>query len=984
MYRLRIIYRLFIILLLLTGCFNAVQAKHIIGGDLTYECMGGNQYKIRLVLFRDCEDSEAAPFDDPVYIYIADAQSGNWVNVDGEHYIEIELDEDIDIEPDFSDICAGTEPELCIERGTYEKTINLPPRATGYKLIYQRCCRNNSIDNINAPESTGATYETVIMHTDNTCDNSSPTFNTYPPIVICADYPLVFDHSASDIDGDSLYYEVCTPFDGATPNCPQPRPDNPDCDTPYDYEQVVYQTGYSINNVLGGSPPLTIDPTTGLLNAFPDEVGKYVVGICVKEYRNGELIGTTLRDFQFNVTDCDIVSASVANAIQIGVGQFQLISCEGLLVNFENTSIGATQYYWDFGDPTSNTDISNAVNPSYLYPDTGKYEVMLIANPQSTCRDTAIIYLGVYPTFDPAFSFSDSLCKSEPFSFSDETFSTYGFVNSWYWDFDDGTTIGVGYNAAEAINVANTSGTFANPIHYFPDNGIYDVTMVTSSDYGCRDTVRHQIYVNNSGTAAFSIQNVCFGEPVVFDATESQGDITSFSWNFDDPATGAQNTAIGTTATHTFSNTGFFDVSLYIETATDCPDTLTQLIGIFPPLSIATVSSPEICEGGVLNLTLPVSGGNETGNTYHWEPANLITQPDSLNTTTLPLNTSQVFTLSVTDPNGCQKTATLPVTVHTKPTINIGNDTTICLGASTILTATGNFSSLEWTDTDGNELNSNTVLPTDTTLYIANALSPEGCLQTDTIQINIIPDLSVVTIPQDMSICKGDTVQLAAAGALNYEWSPQNTLNDATVANPLVFPIQTTTYNIVFSNEGCFERTESVTITVLPTPYIDAGPNATINIGESVQLQGSSNYGYLWTPALYLSDNTVYNPLATPLENTVYTLTATSDEGCEAQDSVTVEVTRFYDIWAPTAFSPNNDQVNDVWRFFSRGIEDILEVKIYNRWGNLVYDGSGFDSYWDGFYRGVLQDMGVYVYYIRAKKYAEGEMIVKGNITLVR
>ena len=110
-------------------------------------------------------------------------------------------------------LCLETAPDVCVEQGFYTLTATLPPISGGYQILYQRCCRNSTIVNIVDPSGTGSTYTVDIPESSMDC-NSSPFFVNYPPIVICANSPLVFDHSAIDYDGDSLVYAICEPYEG--------------------------------------------------------------------------------------------------------------------------------------------------------------------------------------------------------------------------------------------------------------------------------------------------------------------------------------------------------------------------------------------------------------------------------------------------------------------------------------------------------------------------------------------------------------------------------------------------------------------------------------------------------------------------------------------------------------------------------------------------------------------------------------------------
>ena len=181
---------------------------------------------------------------------------------------------------------------------TYKTIVDLPSIPGGYIIAYQRCCRNSSLNNVINPLESGSTEWIAITEEALALKNSSPRFITWPDVYICANKPLIFNHSASDTDGDSLVYKICNPFDGASFQFPQPQPP---ASPPYNL--VQFKSPYSISDLMGGVP-LQINPNSGIITANPNLVGQFLIGICVEEYRNGRLISTVRRDFQYNVRIC--------------------------------------------------------------------------------------------------------------------------------------------------------------------------------------------------------------------------------------------------------------------------------------------------------------------------------------------------------------------------------------------------------------------------------------------------------------------------------------------------------------------------------------------------------------------------------------------------------------------------------------------------------------------------------------------------------
>ncbi|MFI5172660.1 MAG: PKD domain-containing protein [Chitinophagales bacterium] len=323
--------------------------------------MAAETYEIKLILYRDCTSMTA--YDNPGAFTVFNAQTNAFIS---NFMVTDPVIEEIEIDS----ICYDVLPDICVERGTYTMTINLPDIPEGYLIVYQRCCRNADIINIEDPEDAGFTVTQKIPGTDEVSDNNSPVFSYYPPIVICTGEALYIDNSAADPDGDSLGYSFFMPFDGASIGDPQPLI----ASTP-PYVNVVNTAGFSFDYPLDASPPLEIDPVTGIITGTATALGRYVVGIVVKEYRDGELLSEHFRDFEFNVQDCSCTF--VADIEE------KISSCGIKQVTFNNYSLGTSSYLWDFGDGTTSGEIA----PTHIYADFGTYYVKMIAEPGDECED---------------------------------------------------------------------------------------------------------------------------------------------------------------------------------------------------------------------------------------------------------------------------------------------------------------------------------------------------------------------------------------------------------------------------------------------------------------------------------------------------------------------------------------------------------------------------------------------------------------------
>ena len=174
-----------------------VFATHIIGGEIIYKYLGNNNYQITLKVYRDCNTGQA-PFDDPAVLGVFNSAGAllSTISMGGPAITYIQ--------PNLNNPCITVPPDVCVEQAIYTSTQNLPSISGGYQIVYQRCCRNGTIVNILDPGNVGSTYIAKIPDVSVTGTNSSPYFNYFPPIAICEGMPLVFNHSATDPDGDQL------------------------------------------------------------------------------------------------------------------------------------------------------------------------------------------------------------------------------------------------------------------------------------------------------------------------------------------------------------------------------------------------------------------------------------------------------------------------------------------------------------------------------------------------------------------------------------------------------------------------------------------------------------------------------------------------------------------------------------------------------------------------------------------------------------
>jgi hypothetical protein len=416
----------------------------------------------------------------------------------------------INVPPFINDPCLQVPANICVEQATYVQNVTLPPSAFGYDIVYQRCCRNPSIINIVNSFDYGATYYIHMPAGNLALENTSPRFNNLPPLVICNGSNFVFNHSATDPDGDVLVYEFYTPFHGGDPIAPLPNPP-----APPPYPTIIWQTGYNVNTQIQGSPSITINPTTGLMTGSPSVNGLHIFGVTVKEFRNNILISQTYRDFQTTITNCP---SSVTALIP---EQDPLEKCQGNTVSFVNNSQNATYYHWDFGVVSATDDTSNLFEPTYIYADTGSYNIMLIANPGFHCADTVFEEYVVQLPLEPFFSPKIAQCITN---------NSFDFIVSG--NFTASADINWNFSSEANPNFANT--TSVNDVVYSQEG--HFLVSVNVQEFGCTETYFDTVHVYPLPTVGFVLPPMegCDPYTAFFIDTTLSWEPTYYIWDFGD------------------------------------------------------------------------------------------------------------------------------------------------------------------------------------------------------------------------------------------------------------------------------------------------------------------------------------------------------------------------------------------------------------------------------------------------------------------
>lgn len=542
-------------------------STHIVGGDVTYDCLGYNidstEVTIRLefTMYRDLF-SGGAQFNDDAEFGVWSGSNNNW------DFFSPVPPQDFSDRADIAfedDPCVDIPTGVGVEKAVYRFNVTLPINGEDFLIAYQRCCRNPTINNLINPGDTGAAFQIEITSEALALCNNSPEFIKFPPIFICANSDINFNHSAIDAEGDVLVYEFCAPLQaggtdgsngtGNANDCTGVTPDPSMCGPNFD--SVDFLPPFTEDMPLGGNPLVRIDATTGLISGSPEAVGQYVVGVCVKEFRDGILLGEIRRDFQFNVVMCTpLVFAEIDAGVIAEDLTFNIASCGENTVDIINTSYQESSiisYSWWFELEPGDTTRFSTRDVSVTFPDIGTYTGRMILNEGTECSDTADVLVNIFPTIETNFEFVYDTCVAGPVLFQDNTVTGADAVTAWSWDFN-------GINDSDQTN----------PSHVFEEPGPQIVSLTSTDSNGCTDTKEEEIIW-------YPVPPLLIVQPSKFLACAPNGEISflnlsdpinddyTITWNFGD---GSSDTLIS--PIHIYEEPGVYSVDLEIISPIGC------------------------------------------------------------------------------------------------------------------------------------------------------------------------------------------------------------------------------------------------------------------------------------------------------------------------------------------------------------------------------------------------------------------------------
>lgn len=664
-------------------------------------------------------------------------------------------------------------------------------------------------------------------------------------------------------------------------------------------------------------------------------------------------------------------------------------------LSFNNTSTADTTitgYQWSFGDGTVISTSPGTPDTSHLFinPGPNVFNVTLTVSTALGCQRNYTYNVIRSKPFAHFYVTDSTLCAGIPTEFHDSV-PALPHPNTLYtYNFGDGTPI------------YNTSST-ALFTHAYASAGNYTVTYTVTDSIGCTNTKIKPAYISvqdypQAGfiSTADTATKKCY--PFICDFTDtSVANIFQFrNWDLDNGSVIVPNPSVTTT----YQIPGDYVTTLIVGTTYGCTDTISKTINVIGPLAEFTMDKNIICKGDSIMFTI-----HDTTDIYTWQwdfgdgfvmnSGSPVTHQYNYHPPSGSTNASLIFWGADMT---CKQTRQQTINIYQviadfdRNNETTASDTAHCIGLTDNFTNVSmNADVWSWNFGDGGtagQTNSETHTFASPGIYdvsIAILNNQTGCV--DTLKKKMVVHALPQAIATGADTCVGKGIQIHATGGVKYVWTPSTGLSNDTIADPFASPVFSTTYTATVTDSNGCVNTDTAFVYIQQEP-VQSDWDTTIVIGSPVQLNAAAGPGfvYSWTPTSDLSCMNCFDPKSTTLVDIKYTVTISDEQGCfHFPYDYTIHVLPVSSVDVPTAFTPNGDGVNDIVYVGGWGIKKLLEFRIYNRWGELLYEGTDIDQGWDGTFKGVPQNVETYVYQVKVETYIDAEPLTKkGYVKLLR
>lgn len=657
--------------------------------------------------------------------------------------------------------------------------------------------------------------------------------------------------------------------------------------------------------------------------------------------------------------------------------------CTPLGVTFTDQSVQDVNkikiWNWNYGDGDTSSFTHASNNHKEYYSNVNTFKVVLTVIDAMNCSDTVSHLISTASPYADFYAPNGQVyCSNIPVQFV----YTYPDPDSVFWTFGDGTTsrsktdpISHTYSpvtseSTDTVNLIVYKNGCASPQFISPSNTI--TIQTANAEFQCDSVIN------------------CVSDQVTFTHLYPFPGLTG-SWNFGDQT--SSGTYI-TEPTHQYLTAGTYTVKLTIQTTAGCQDTYSRVITVKGPKGSFDLSKTNVCKSDTLTARL-VDTSNVVS--YEWVLGNGFTQTGNPLVFSYDNVGVMNFSLGLNGSGGCNIVSpSQTIEVDTLVAKFNLSDSVLCAQSSIQITNLSIGSNQQlWNF--GDSTTSTQLEPPPhiyksgnyiVNLYITNSI---GCKDTARHSVTVNP-LPNVVISTDKNLCSSDKlILIATTNATTVLWAPSLGLNTTTTDTVVASPKKTSIYKatVTFGTTNC-TASDSIKVYI---PYAVVSPTDTtvvLNSGNTIPiiLKDSTGIGsFKWSPTTGLSCTTCLNPSVTPpaVKNN-YTLVLLEPNGCFTDTiNIFIGIDTTHQAFAlPKAFRPGGEDINSYFKVRGRGIKQILEFNIYNRYGNLVFSTTDLSIGWDGTYEGQMQPMDTYIYTITVETYDGKISSAKGAVLLLR
>lgn len=671
--------------------------------------------------------------------------------------------------------------------------------------------------------------------------------------------------------------------------------------------------------------------------------------------------------------------------------------CIGLTATFKDLTqtdgiSKIVDWKWSFGDRTPTVDNANGNPVTHSYVKKGTYTPKLVVKDAAGCVDSVSLtnYVKV-SVLAAGFNFTQQACLGSSISFVNQS---QGNVTSSVWTFGD-----------NAPPVTDAQGQYI-----YKDTGLYTVKLVVEDDFGCRDSIQKDKAIQISKpVAAFSVNDsISFCPPFEVQFTNRSTFIGGSVWTFYNTSTSTE-----VNPKLVLNSPGTYPIKLNVVSPDGtCADSAFTNIRIYRPEDAQLSYDPiQVCIPGAVNLS---AFSNYASAKFFWDFGDGNILDTSVNNVTHTYTDFGTFTpkIILTESSGCVLpiAGTQPIKVK-GAIVNFKLDKLFFCDSGLVTIKDSTISNeaitnYNWDFGDGTISNNplpvhQFVAPGFYTVSL-NVKTQSGCTDTMTYTTPVkIVQSPLISIAGDSVICVNDLLRSSGVmerpdtSQVQWAWQfPNGNQAVKQLPAPQRYPKagNFAITAVAVNSSGCAD-TAVKNILVHPLPTVTLPSTLTMQAGYPISIPATYTnnvVNYSWTPDTSLSCSTCPQPIVNAKFDTKYTVTFTDSNGCKNTGEVQVIIIcKDANVFVPNTFSPNGDGSNDVFYVRGRGLNRVKSLRIFNRWGEVVFEKRDFavndpSVGWDGRYKGAKPHPDVYIYQVEV--FCDNGQIIhfEGNVALIQ